>query len=186
MSSYRRYYVKGGTYFFTVVTHGRRQLFRDPFARQTLRNSIQEIRRNRPFQIFAICLLPDHLHTIWLLPPGDDDYSTRWRLIKEHFTKQWLDIGGTEGPRSQSRQSKQERGIWQRRFWEHTVRDDDDLERCVDYLHWNPRKHGLVAKIQDWPWSTFFRFVKTGDYELDWGGTDPCPGWDGPDRWGER
>lgn len=184
MSDYRRYFVTGGTYFFTVVTHERRPLFADEYARRILRESIQTIRSRRPFELVAICLLPDHLHTVWSLPAGDSDYSPRWRRIKEEFTRGWLSSGGTEGQRSESRQSKQERGVWQRRFWEHTVRDEDDLKRCVDYIHWNPRKHSLVDRVRDWRWSSFSRFVAEGEYEIDWGGEDPCKGWTVPE-WGE-
>ena len=185
MSDYRRYFVPGGTFFFTVVTCQRRQIFFNEIARGMLRKSIGDVRRNRPFQIVAICLLPDHLHAIWTLPNGDCDYSMRWRRIKESFTKRWLAAGGSECRISASRQSKQERGVWQRRFWEHTIRDEDDLERCTDYIHWNPRKHNLVPRVRDWKWSSFFRFVEAGNYEIDWGGRDPCFGWDAPDRWGE-
>jgi len=182
MPSYRRNFVPGGTYFFTVVVHQRYPLFESARARKLLRRAIQTVRYHRPFELFAICLLPDHLHTVWILPAGDSDYPTRWRQIKEEFTTPWLAGGGWEGPLSESRKKKGERGIWQRRFWEHTVEDDNDLIRCVDYTHWNPRKHGLVARIRDWPYSSFFRFVEAGEYEIEWGGTDPCPGWNVPDQ----
>ena len=184
MPNYRRCYVPGGTYFFTVVTHERRSLFDHPEARRLLRESINKIQEKRPFEMFASCLLPDHFHSVWTLPPSDADYSTRWRRIKEEFTKQWIEIDGEEGVRSTSRKSKNERGVWQRRFWEHTVRDEFDLQRCVDYIHWNPRKHNLVTRVRDWKWSSFHRFVNSGDYEIDWGGTDPSPNWDEPE-WGE-
>jgi len=184
MANYRRRYAAGGTYFFTLVTHERRPLFLNPVARRILRESIQLEQAQRPFSLFAICLLPEHLHAVWTLPDRDSNYSTRWRRIKEEFTNRWLTSGGEEGARNASRQRKQERGIWQRRFWEHTVRDADDLKRCVDYTHWNPRKHNLACRIKDWPWSTFSQFVEAGEYELDWGGTDPTPGWNSPE-WGE-
>jgi putative transposase len=118
MADYRRWRVAGGIYFFTVVTHDRRPFLTHPLAR-------------RPFRIDAIVLLPDHVHTIWTLPPGDHDYATRWQLIKRRFPKTYLAVGGTEGSRSASRESKAERGIWQRRYFEHTCRDDD-LKRCAD------------------------------------------------------
>jgi putative transposase len=181
MADYRRYYIPGGTYFFTVVAHDRRPIFTSDLARTCLRNAITEVQEKRPFAIVAVVLLPEHLHTVWTLPRGDDQYSTRWRQIKEVFTRNYLAHGGTEGARSESKRKKQERGVWQRRFWEHTVDDEYDLERCVDYIHWNPRKHGLVARVADWPWSSFHRYVKKGAYNLDWGGTDPCPGYDTPE-----
>jgi putative transposase len=185
MPNYQRNLVPGGTFFFTVVVHQRHPIFHSAVARKLLRNAIQSVRTDRPFQLCAVCLLPDHIHTVWILPPGDSDYSTRWRKIKEGFTTPWLEQGGWEGEVSKSRRARGERGVWQRRYWEHTVRDDDDLRRCVDYTHWNPRKHGLVSRIRDWPYSSFFRFASAGEYEIDWGGTDPCPNWSEPDAWGE-
>ncbi len=184
MPDYRRWYVPGGTYFFTVVTHERRAIFREESARRFLRESIQTIQESHPLTLFAICLLPEHLHCVWTLPKGDANYSTRWRRIKDEFTTQWMARGGSEGFRSASRRSKKERGVWQRRFWEHAVKDDRDLKRCVDYIHWNPRKHGLVENVRNWPWSSFHRFVAAGEYTADWGREDPTPGWDTPE-WGE-
>jgi putative transposase len=185
MADYRRNYVAGGTFFFTLVVHERHPLFSSALARRLLRESIQRVHRNYPFELFAICLLPDHLHTVWILPPDDRNYPTRLRRIKEEFTAGWVEQGDWEGNVSPSRSKKGERGIWQRRYWEHTVRDEDDLERCVDYVHWNPRKHGLVRRVQDWPWSTFHRFVRLGQYGIHWGGTDPCLDGKQPDQWGE-
>lgn len=179
MSNYHRNRTSGGTYFFTVVTHGRRRFLTDSLARKTLRKAFQEIRRRRPFTIDAIVLLPDHLHCIWTLPEGDTDYSTRWNQLKGQFTRDWLIGGGQESFISKSRASRRERGVWQRRMFEHTCRDEKDLKRCVDYLHGNPLKHGLVERVQDWPWSTFFRFVQQGEYRLDWGNSDTWYG----DEW---
>jgi len=158
-------------YFFTVVTHERRPILTTPQGRSCLHSAIEQERCVRPFDLFAIVLLPDHLHCVWALPQNDSNYSTRWRKIKERFTTLYLATGGEEGERSESRTKRSERGIWQRRFWEHTVRDEDDLIRCVDYLHWNPVKHGLVTNVKDYPYSSFHRFVEAGDYELNWGGT---------------
>jgi putative transposase len=183
MADYRRNYVPGGTYFFTVVTHLRRPMLTDELARTCLRHAVDKVRHDWPFEIVAIVLLPDHLHTIWSLPAGDANYSLRIRRIKEDFTREFLARGGTELPQSASRAAHAQRGVWQRRFWEHTVRDEEDLKRCVDYIHWNPKKHDLVASVRDWKWSTFHRFVKAGEYGLDWGGTDPTPGFDTPE-WG--
>ncbi len=184
MPDFRRWYVPGGTYFFTLVTHERQRLFLSEIARRLLREALQTQKDQRPFEIVAMCLLPDHLHAVLTLPPGDADYSVRWRRIKEDFTENWLASGGSEGSLSASRRKRKERGVWQRRFWEHTVNGDADLHRCVDYTHWNPRKHGLVRRVRDWPWSTFLRFVEQGEYSIDWGGTDPTPGWAAPE-WGE-
>ena len=117
----------------------------------------------------AWVLLPDHLHTIWTLPAEDDDFSVRWRQIKEIFTVGYLQAGGSEGWISLSRQKRAERGVWQRRFWEHTIRDEDDFIHHLDYLHYNPVKHGLVARVVDYPWSTFHRYVAAKMYPANWG-----------------
>ncbi len=173
MSNYRRSYVPGGTYFFTVVTQGRRPILTTNSSREHLRTSIASIQEKRPFQLFAIVLLPDHLHCIRTLPPDDDKYSTRWSRIKDSFTRGFLESGGQEARVSKSRLKHKERGVWQRRFWEHTIKDEDDLIRCTDYIHWNPVKHGYVKRVRDYPWSSFHRFVQSGDYDPDWGeGTD--------------
>ena len=184
MPDYRRWYVPGGTYFFTVVTHGRRHILGDDLGRRCLHEAIAAVQRDWPFDLFAVVLLPNHLHAVWTLPRGDDRYSVRWKLIKEGFTRGYLKRGGAELTPNASRQRKGERGIWQRRFWEHTVRDEDDLKRCVDYIHWNPKKHGCVRYVRDWAWSSFHRFVELGEYDSTWGRADPCPGYDDPE-WGE-
>jgi putative transposase len=181
MSRYRRNYVEGGTYFFTVVAYCRRQFLTTDLARDCLRSAIETVRQRRPFEIVAIVLLPDHVHAVWTLPPGDANYSTRWRRIKEEFTEMYLAKGGTELWQSRSRRRHGQRGIWHKRFWEHTIRDADDLERACDYIHWNPRKHELVSRVADWPHSSFHRFVNQGQYEVDWGGEDPTPGYDTPE-----
>jgi putative transposase len=172
MPQYRRNFLPGGTYFFTVVTHGRRPLLTSPIARSSLRNAFQEIRSRHPVTIDAIALLPDHLHTVWTLPPEDDRYPLRWRQIKSRFTQMYLELGGTETAVSVSRKHKGERGVFQRRYFEHTVRDEADRKRCVDYVHINPLKHGLVQRVVDWPWSSFHRYVRLGEYTAEWGG-DP-------------
>jgi putative transposase len=181
MPNYRRFFRNGGTYFFTVVTHERRRFLTDEDARGCLHAAIDEQRKNRPFELMAIVLLPDHLHAIWTLPSGDSAYSTRWAKIKERFTRSFLFLGGEEGTVSASRRSKRERAVWQRRFWEHTCQNDDDLKRHLDYLHWNPVKHGLVSRVRDWPWSSFHRFVELGEYDIDWGSVDPCPDYAQPE-----
>ena len=169
MPTYRRNYAPGGTYFFTVVTHGREPFLTTPLARKCLHGAFAEEGVIRPFDIVAILLLPDHLHTIWTLPDGDDDYSTRWKRIKGGFTDAYLAAGGWEGERSASRRKRGERAVWQRRFWEHTVRDENDHERCMNYVHWNPVKHGLVTRVADYEWSSFHRWVRSGEYDAHWG-----------------
>jgi putative transposase len=181
MPQYRRNYVSGGIYFFTVVTHERRPFLTTDLARTCLHRAFELEQKKRPFKMLGIVLLPDHLHAIWELPPGDDDYSLRWEKIKEKFTRSFLAGGGTEGKRNPSRQKHRERAVWQRRFWEHTCRDEDDLKRCLDYLHWNPVKHGLVSRVRDYEWSSFHRYVKVGEYDLNWGGENPCRGWNEPE-----
>ena len=184
MPDYRRNYVPGGTYFFTVVTYKRRRMLVDVLARSCLHEAIAESRAKWPFSIVAIVLLPDHWHTVWTLPRGDARYSLRLQKIKEAFTRRFLESGGTELSQSQSRINHGLRGVWQKRFWEHTIDDQADLKRCVDYVHWNPKKHGLVTSVKDWRWSSFHRFVAAGEYTLDWGREDPMPGYDAPE-WGE-
>jgi putative transposase len=165
MPDYRRYRVPGGTYFFTVNLLERRL---DTLVRyiQALRDAVRVTRRERPFHIDAWVVLPDHMHCVWTLPPGDDDFSNRWKAIKIRFAQS---LPRTER-RSNTRVSRGERGIWQRRFWEHVIRNDIDYTRHVDYIHWNPVKHGLVAGVADWPYSTFHRFRRLGLVPEDWAG----------------
>jgi putative transposase len=169
MSAYRRLFIPGGTYFFTVVTAMRRPILTAEPARSILRRSIEETRRRFPFEIIAMVLLPDHLHAIWSLPLDDCKYAQRWGRIKANFTREYLHVGGIEAITGKSRREKRERGIWQRRYWEHFCRDESDLQRCIDYVHWNPVKHGYVQRVKDYPWSTFFRFVSNGEYDEDRG-----------------
>ena len=169
MSDYRRWYLPGATYFFTLITCNRQPLFWNSAGREVLGRVMREVCQEQPFSTRAIVLLPDHLHTIWTLPTGDCDYSTRWRKIKGRFASRWVDVGGLEVLPSLSRIAKGERGVWQRRFWERSVRDEVELERLCDYIHFNPVKHGHAGRPQDWPWSSFHRFVRSGDYSADWG-----------------
>jgi putative transposase len=169
MSVYRRYFVAGGTYFFTVVTERRAPVFADDGARRLLGSVIRRCLARYPLEVVAIVLLPDHRHTIWTLPPGDSAYSERWRWIKREFTREWLANGGPEQTRRSTRLRERRRGIWQRRFWEHTIRDQDDLEVHFDYIHYNPVRHGLVARPRYWPWSSFHRWVRAGHYDVGWG-----------------
>ena len=138
-----------------------------------LRQAILDTRCERPFRILAQVLLPDHLHTVWELPPGDDDFSTRWRLIKTRVTRSLRGRRIDVPHPNVSRRRRHQHGLWQPRFWEHVVRDEDDLARHVDYIHWNPVKHGLVGRVRDWPYSTFHRFVRLGMYPPEWGAFEP-------------
>ncbi len=164
---YRRAKTKGGTHFFTVVTHQRRKFLCRPANVSLLREAFRNVMAEHPFQIDAVVLLPDHLHCIWTLPAGDNNFSTRWRLIKGYFTRGCDPI--YQGVASPSRQKKQEQAIWQRRFWEHQIRDERDFTQHVEYIHYNPVKHGLVKAPNDWPYSSFFRDVRRGIYAEGWG-----------------
>jgi putative transposase len=171
MSRYRRSY-DGTTFFFTVVTHERQPILCTDFARSSLRAGIREARKDRPFEIVAFVLLPDHLHAVWQLPEGDRDYSTRWRAIKSYFTRTWSARRMPPHDTSASKADKNEGGVWQRRFFEHTVRDERDLRRCVDYIHVNPLTHGLVQRVADWEWSSFHRYIRLGEYSSGWGSSN--------------
>ena len=177
MPQYRRLRVPGGTYFFTLVTFHRRPILTSELGRACLRDAIDSVRKTRPFDIDAFVLLPDHLHVMWTLPIDDVDFSTRWRRIKELFTRAWRESGGSILGVSESQTGKGNRGIWQQRFWEHTIRDDDDYAAHADYIHYNPAKHALVRCPHEWRYSSFHRFVAEGTYSRDWAcqcdGRDP-------------
>lgn len=172
MPNYIRSYVEGGTYFFTVVTYQRKPILTTEPARAILRRAWNEVRERYPFETIAVCLLPDHIHCIWRLSKGDMDYSTRWMEIKRRFTIRYLKTIGPGGERNSSRKKQLEAAVWQRRFWEHTIEDVEDLEVHVDYIHFNPIKHGLVKRAIDWPYSSFARYVKMGIYDENWIGGD--------------
>lgn len=162
---YRRCYVEGGTYFFTVNLLERdRTLLVDCVGE--LRESVRWVKERRPFYIDAFVVLPNHLHAVWTLPEGDADYSSRWREIKKCFSKAMP----KKERLSTVRKLKGERGIWQRRFWEHTIKNENDYRHHVDYVHMNPVKHGLVTRVADWPYSSFHREVAAGNYHIDWSG----------------
>ena len=182
MSWYRRWRQPGGIYFFTVVTYGRRALLLSDGARPMLRRAIEATRAERPFELLAIVLLPDHLHTLWQLPPDDDDYSTRWRLVKSRFTRSLLAAGYADLPRSSSRRRRGEHTVWQRRGWEHLIRNEHDWKQHLDYIHYNPVKHDFVASPADWAYSTFSKYVRLGEYDEDWGCKEPdnLRGWRPP------
>jgi putative transposase len=165
MPNYRRAFVPGGCWFFTVNLLERRQNLLVDHV-EALRVAIAQTRASYPFEIDAFVVLPDHLHAVWTLPPGDADFSTRWRLIKTRFAKtlpKQERLGAV-------RRKRGERGIWQRRFWEHLIRDERDYTRHVEYCYINPVKHGLVARVRDWPHSSFHRDVRRGIFPEDWAG----------------
>jgi putative transposase len=168
MSRFRRA-PSGSTFFFTVISHRRRPILCDPPIRAALRNAIGTVRASRPFAIDGFVLLPDHLHCVWTLPDGDSDFSGRWSQIKHHVSfacrDAYKDVAVTL-----SRQKHGDASIWQRRFWEHMIRSDIDLERHLDYIHFNPVRHGYAKAAAEWPYSTFSRYVREGVYPADWGG----------------
>jgi putative transposase len=168
MPNFRRRYRPGGTYFFTQVADQRRPILTSDLGRRVLRQAIEATRNRWPFEIEAWVLLPDHLHAIWKLPPEDDDYSRRWAFLKKEFTKAYLTAGGEEAPVTPGRARDGRRGVWQPKFWEHTIRDQRDYERHFHYLHFNPVKHGLVEMLCEYPYSTFHRHVRAGVYQPDW------------------
>ncbi len=164
---YRRARVGGATYFFTVNLADRSsRLLVDRV--DVLRDAVRRVRRTRPFQVIAWVVMPNHLHAVWRLPAGDADFSTRWALIKAGFSRAHPKTEAV----GESRARKGERGVWQRRFWEHTIRDDADLARHVEYTHYNPVKHGYVERAIDWPYSSLRLYVRRGLLTEDWG----CPG----------
>ena len=166
MTEYRRTRMPGATWFFTVGLTERRGNGLLVERLEALRSAFRSVREKHPFHMDAVVILPDHLHCVWSLPDGDADYSTRWGLIKAKFSRS-LQHGER---RSASRIKRGERGIWQRRFWEHCIRDEEDYANHVDYIHWNPVKHGYVQRVADWPHSSFHQYVARGVYPLDWGG----------------
>ena len=165
MTGYRRNLVAGGSFFFTVNLADRRLRLLTEII-DALRTAFRETQRHHPFTIDAIVVLPDHLHTVWTLPKDDAEFSTRWRLIKTSFSRK-LSAGE---PISSSRVGKGERGIWQRRYWEHTIRDRERFCSSHRFVHINPVKHGLVKRVSDWPYSSFHRMVRNGVYPEDWAG----------------
>jgi len=164
MPRYRRNWVPGGTYFFTVNLLQLRdsRLLVEHIG--TLREAVRACKAKTPFDIDAWVVLPEHMHCIWTLPPDDADYSGRWRAIKKQFTKA-IPVNEYRSP---VRIKRAERAIWQRRYWEHTIRDEQDYENHVNYVHFNPVKHGWVKAVKDWPYSSFHRWVTKGIYSVDW------------------
>ena len=164
MSNYRRTNILGGTYFFTVVTHDRAPIFINEWRVEVVRQAFCKVMAVRPFQIDAIVVLPEHLHCIWRMPDGDADYSSRWREIKKAASRQ-IDTATN---------NRNERMVWQRRFWEHAIHDEADWRKHMDYIHYNPVKHGLVNRPGEWRWSSFGNAVRKGWYEASWGADEPA------------
>ena len=164
MSNYCRAYLPGGIYFFTVVTLNRVPIFTNEDRVEVLRQAFRKVMATRPFEIDAMVILPEHLHCIWRMPEGDADYSSRWREIKKAASRQI----------SIATNARNERMVWQRRFWEHAIRDEEDWRRHVDYIHYNPVKHGLASRPGAWAWSSFGNAVSKGWYEESWGANEPA------------
>ena len=164
MVRYRRNFLPGGTYFFTVTLSDRRSTPLVDHVNE-LRDAFRAARRERPFAVEAIVILPGHLHAIFALPPDDADFSGRWRRIKGHFSTALIDAGV-----HLKRNANGGLALWQRRFWEHTIRNENDFARHVDYVHFNPVKHGLVSRVCDWPYSSFHRYVREKVLPQDWAG----------------
>jgi len=155
---------KGNIFFFTVALAQRPgSLLVDEIER--LRRIYRIVQQRHPFETIAICILPDHIHALWALPVDDENFSARWSMIKSGFSR-----GIDAQTRSASKVGKREKGVWQRRYWEHAIRDETDFERHVDYIHYNPVKHGYVRRVVDWPHSSFHRYVDKGVLAPDWGG----------------
>jgi putative transposase len=158
MVSYRRNRIAGGTYFFMVNLRDRRQKVLVAHI-----DAFRDVRREIPFLINAMAILSDHWHAVWTLPQGDAAYARRLRLIKSRFTRKLLAAGAVL-----AKDRRGDYGLWQRRYWEHTVRDDRDFEAQVNYLHINPVKHGHVKRAVDWPYSTLHRYIRNGSLPADW------------------
>ncbi|MEA5487894.1 MULTISPECIES: REP-associated tyrosine transposase [Pseudanabaena] len=172
MSNYRRPAITGGTYFITQVTYQRIPWLCSDLGRKALREAIAKVREKYPFEINAFVLLPEHFHCLWTLPEGDKDFSVRLRLIKTYVTKHYGEQLGINAEVSRSRQKRQEKNLWQRRFWEHLIRDERDYALHCDYIHYNPVRHGLCVKAEDWQFSSIHRFIAQGQYPPDWGVTE--------------
>lgn len=172
MSHYRRANITGATYFFTIVTYQRRNFLCDDDVRAALRDAIIHVRERHPFEIDAWVLLPDHLHAIWTLPPGDANFALRWQQIKRHVTQQCGHRLHKPELMNDSKHKHRESTLWQRRYWEHQIRDEADYQRHMDYVHYNPVKHGLAARAVDWPYSSFQRYCACGVYDENWAATN--------------
>jgi putative transposase len=169
MPNYRRPAMAGATYFITQVTYQRQSWLCTEVARHALRTAINQVRQKRPFAINAFVLLPDHFHTLWTLPENDHDLSTRVRLIKTYVTRHYRTKLGLNLEISASRSKRKEQSLWQRRFWEHLIRDETDFAQHCDYIHYNPVHHQLCQVPTAWPYSSVHRFIAQGIYPPRWG-----------------
>ena len=169
MPNYRRFNVSGGSYFITQITYQRETWLCSNIGRKALREAIENVRQKYPFSIEAFVLLPDHFHCLWTLPLDDGNISVRLRLIKTYITKNYQQELGINLAISQSRQKRKESNLWQRRFWEHLIRNDKDFASHCDYIHYNPVHHGFCNNPQDWQYSSIHRFIDQGIYPPDWG-----------------
>lgn len=170
MPNYHRYHPTSKVYFFTLVTYQRQPTLLTPECRAALRDAVNETRQRYPFSIDAWVLLPDHLHCIWTLPNPDTDFSRRWSIIKRLTTQSLQTDPAVRTAHPTLSQSRRREGsLWQRRFWEHEIRDEKDFQHHLDYCYWNPVKHGLVLSPSQWPYSTLHRDVRRGLYPADWG-----------------
>ena len=169
MPNYRRIYVPDGTYFFTIVTYCCRPLFKNSDNIELLRSAVAKVKIEKPWKIIAAVILPDHIHFIWQLPPDDSNYSPRISRLKVLFTRAYKAQNPNNLEISRSRYRHRESDVWQRRFWEHLIKDEADLQQHLDYIHNNPVKHKLVSCPHLWKYSSFLRWVEKGRYTLDWG-----------------
>ena len=169
MANYRRYLVAGGTYFFTIVTYKRRPLFQNQANVDLLRTAMTSVREEMQFHIDAAVILPDHMHFIWSFPSGDFDYSKRIGKLKARFTKAFYGNRKQCSDVSVSRAKHRESDIWQRRFWEHTIRDEDEFDRLFDYIHFNPVKHKCATCPHRWKATSFHKWVRLGVLDKNWG-----------------
>ncbi|MCC5015601.1 transposase [Legionella sp. 31fI33] len=169
MVNYRRSFIPGGTFFFTVTLRNRKSCLLVDHI-NLLKDAVQTVKAQHPFLTKAYVVLPDHLHVIWQLPPGDSDYSQRWKKIKALFSKS---IHKSALPLMRTRHN--EYCLWQRRFWEHAINDETDFENHVNYIHYNPIKHGLVESLHHWPYSSFHHYVRSGRLSKNWANSIPEP-----------
>ena len=166
MPNYRRSKIAGGFYFFTVALADRQStLLTENIG--LLRQAYARANQLHPFETTAICVLPEHIHAIWQLPPNDARFDLRWRIIKSNFSRHFE----ASSQRNTSKVQRREKGIWQRRYWEHQIRNERDLNQHIDYIHANPVKHGYASQVKDWPYSSFHRYVRAGILPIDWMGT---------------
>jgi putative transposase len=168
MSEYRRNYIQGGTFFLTLVTYDRTPIFSNPVNIHKLRVATSTTRKEIPFEIVGAVILPEHIHFLWTLPPDDSNYSKRVGRLKVLFTQSFHGKNNLPQDVSISRQKHRESNVWQRRFWEHTIRDEEDFAKHLDYIHYNPVKHGLASCPHQWEYSSFNKWCDRGIYSAGW------------------